>query len=393
MFREKIAQARAVLEELDIDLWLTLARESSSLPDPAMDVIVGTNVTWQSAFLVPRAGKGEPLAIVGTLDQPNMEAQGVFDHVEGYVEGLREPLVKAIRAVDPNRIAINYSRDVDIADGLSHGMYLNLVDYLGETPYGGRLVSSAPVLARLRGRKTAEETRRMQGAIDAALTVFEAAAGQMKPGTTELEIAAFMTERVAEMGLELAWDAAHCPAVFTGPDTAGAHAEPTARKIAPGHVLNIDFGVKKEGYCSDLQRTYYIRRPGEKDAPAEVVRGFQTILDAITRAAEILRPGVEGWEVDAVARGHIVDAGYEEYQHALGHQIGRQAHDGSGLLCPRWERYGSRAHEKVEAGQVYTLEPRLPIPGYGIATVEEMVLVTDDGVEWLSPRQTELLLV
>ena len=393
MFREKIAQARAILDELEVDLWLTLARESASLPDPAMDVIVGTNVTWQSAFLVPREGKGAPLAIVGTLDKPNMEAQGVFERVEGYVEGLRAPLLAAIRALDPGTIALNYSRDVDIADGLSHGMYLNLLDYLQGTPYGERLVSSAPILARLRGRKTAEETRLLRAAIAAALDVFEAAAGVMKPGVSEREIAEFMTARVAEMGLELAWDAAHCPAVFTGPDTAGAHAEPTARVIRPGHVLNIDFGVKVGGYCSDLQRTYYIRRPGETDPPEEVTRGFTTILDAISRATEALRPGVEGWTVDAIARKHIVDAGYEEYQHALGHQIGRQAHDGSGLLCPRWERYGVRAHEKVEAGQVYTLEPRLPIEGYGIATVEEMVLVTDDGVEWLSPRQTELILV
>jgi Xaa-Pro aminopeptidase len=124
-----------------------------------------------------------------------------------------------------------------------------------------------------------------------------------------------------------------------------------------------------------------------------VERGFRTIVDAISRSADVLRPGIEGWKVDGAARDHIVAAGYEEYPHALGHQIGRHAHDGSGLLCPRWERYGSRAHEKVEAGQVYTLEPRLPIAGYGIATVEEMVQVHDDRVEWLGPRQTELILV
>jgi Xaa-Pro aminopeptidase len=391
MIREKIGQARAVLGELGIDLWLIFVRESATLPDPALPIVVGTNVTWQSAFLIPRVG--ETRAIVGSLDRPNMVSQGVFDQVEGYVEGVRAPLRAAIAAIDPQRVAINFSRDVDIADGLTHGMYLNLVDYLTGTPYAERFESSAPILARLRGRKTPAEVERMRGAVDAALAIFAAVAGFIRPGRSEKEIATFMKERVAAAGLELAWDPDHCPAVFTGPDTAGAHAGPTDRRVEPGHVLNIDFGVRKDGYCSDLQRTFYIRREGETTAPPEVQRGFQVIVDAITKGAEVLRPGVPGWQVDAAARGHITANGYPEYQHALGHQIGRVAHDGSGLLSPRWERYGGRSHEPVEAGQVYTLEPRLPIEGYGIATVEEMVLVEPDGVEWLSGRQTELLLI
>jgi Xaa-Pro aminopeptidase len=118
-----------------------------------------------------------------------------------------------------------------------------------------------------------------------------------------------------------------------------------------------------------------------------------------------------GWEVDAVARGQITAAGYPEYPHALGHQIGRQAHDGAGLLCPRWERYGTIPYERVEAGQCYTIEPRLPIDGHGVATLEEIVLVhseetaaeaaaerVDGGerigcCEFLSRRQKGLLLV
>lgn len=391
MIREKIEQTRSILAELGIDLWLTFVRETATLPDPAMEMIVGTNVTWQSAFLIPRAG--ETVAIVGSLDRPNLAAQEVFDRIEGYVEGVSGPLVAELKALDPRRIAINYSRDAEIADGLTHGMYLNLMDALKDTPYADRLESSEPILSRLRGRKTLAEAALIRRAVDEALKIFDAVAGFIRPGLTEREVAAFMTRKVEEAGLELAWDPAHCPAVFSGPDTAGAHAEPTDRKVAPGHVLNIDFGVKVEGYCSDLQRTFYVRREGESGAPEPVRRGFQVIVDAIGEAAAALKPGVEGWEIDRIARDHIVQAGYPEYQHALGHQIGRVAHDGTGLLSPRWERYGQRSHEAVEKGQVYTIEPRLPIDDYGIATVEEMVLVTDDGVEWLSPRQKELILI
>jgi Xaa-Pro aminopeptidase len=158
-------------------------------------------------------------------------------------------------------------------------------------------------------------------------------------------------------------------------------------------VLNIDFGVKVNGYCSDLQRTWYILRKGETRAPREVQRGFDVIRDSIRLAAEILRPGIASWKVDAAARKYIVANGYPEYPHALGHQVGRAAHDGGVGLLPRWERYGKLPFGKIEVGQVFTIEPRLPIEGYGVATIEEIVWVTETGVRFLSKPQQTLTLV
>jgi Xaa-Pro aminopeptidase len=194
-------------------------------------------------------------------------------------------------------------------------------------------------------------------------------------------------------GLERAWDPEHCPAVFTGPESAGAHAGPTDRRMEPGHLMNVDFGMRYQGFCSDLQRTWYCPRPKETALPAPVQRGFEAVRDAVRKAAEFLKPGVQGHEVDAVARGHIVAQGFEEYPHALGHQIGRHAHDGAGLLCPVWERYGEKPFAVVEEGQCYTLEPRVPVPGHGVATIEEVVVVTKDGCRFLSEPQTEIMLV
>ncbi len=151
--------------------------------------------------------------------------------------------------------------------------------------------------------------------------------------------------------------------------------------------------MKVESYVSDLQRTWYFLREGEKKAPAEVMRAFETIRDAIALAAERIRPGMEGRAVDTIARGYITDRGYEEFPHALGHQVGRHAHDGSGLLCPVWERYGNLPYLKIEETQVYTLEPRITVPGYGVATMEEIVVVRPDGGEFLSHPQRELYLV
>ncbi len=389
--QEKIAQAVELLPAHDMDLWLTVVSESASLPDPSLDLILGTHVTWTSAFGIHRSG--ETFALVGSLDKIGVEGAGTFPRVTGYVGSIRDELRAVLERLDPRTVALNFSRSSPMADGLRHGLYLQLCDLLEGTPFPGRFVSSEPLLADLRGLKTPAELARIRAAVDLTIDLFGRVSRFMAAGRTERQIADFLLAEVEREGVELAWDAAHCPAVFTGPESAGAHAGPTDRAVEPGHVINIDFGVKVDEYCSDLQRTWYVLRDGEEEAPPEVERGFRTIVDAVHRAADALRPGVRGKEVDAVARGHITGAGYPEYPHALGHQVGRAAHDGGALLCPEWERYGDLPDSRVEVGQVYTIEPRLPIEGHGVATVEEIVVVTDDGCEWLSPPQTELWLV
>jgi Xaa-Pro aminopeptidase len=155
---------------------------------------------------------------------------------------------------------------------------------------------------------------------------------------------------------QIRWEPVTCPAVFTGPDTAEAHYGPTGRPIEPGHVVNMDFGVKVDGYCSDLQRTWYVMAKGERVPPPEVRHGFDTIVRAIEDARLMMRPGVLGLDVDAAARQVIVGAGYQEFPHALGHQVGRFSHDGTALLGPAWEKYGRKPF-LLPKGMVFTLEP------------------------------------
>jgi Xaa-Pro aminopeptidase len=142
-----------------------------------------------------------------------------------------------------------------------------------------------------------------------------------------------------------------------------------------------------------MQRTYYFLAEGEDRAPEPVERAFRVISGVIQNASRLLRPGVKGWEVDHVARETFQREGLAEWGFALGHQIGRAVHDGGCLLGPRWDRYGQRPYDTVEPGQVYTLEIATNVPGYGRVSLEEDVVVTADGCEFLSPPQTEPILI
>lgn len=390
LIKEKTDQAVSILKEIGVDCWITFTRESEICGDPTLVFLAPGHVTWHSAFII--SADGRKRAVVGLYDKKAVEETGAYDAVEGFVTGIKEPLTVYLKALAPRSVALNYSRESEICDGLTHGMYLTIKEILDEAVPGVGIVPAEAVVSALRERKTAAEVQAVRRAVKAAEEIFAAAAGFIAPGRTEKEVARFMLDEVARRGLGLAWGQATCPAVFTGPDTAQAHYSPTDRKVEPGHILNMDFGVRVDGYCSDLQRTFYIREKGESAVPDDVRRGFETIVKAVEEARLTMKPGVEGHVVDAVARSVVTGAGYAEFPHALGHQVGRYAHDGTALLGPRWEKYAGKPLRKLEPGMVFTLEPRLTVPGRGVVTIEEMVLVTETGTEWLSTPQRELLL-
>jgi len=391
LIREKIKQAVGLLKEFDVDCWLTFTRESAINGDPVLPFLAPGDVTWHSAFIISRDGRAH--AIVGKFDRKLIEETGAYDAVEAFVTGFKELLQNYLKSLNPRTIAVNYSQGSEICDGLTHGMFLTLEETLAGIGMAGRLASSERIVSALRERKSAAEIAHIKEAIRHTQEIFGLAADFIAPGRSEREIAAYILAEVERRRLPLAWGEATCPAVFTGPDTAQAHYTPTGRFVERGHVLNMDFGVKVNDYCSDLQRTFYILGENETEAPPEVRRGFDTIVESVEAARRAMKPGVRGIEIDAVARGIITGAGYEEFPHALGHQVGRFPHDGTALLGPAWEKYAQKPFRPLEPGMVFTIEPRLAVPGKGVVTIEEMVVVTDTGADWLSHPQKELILV
>jgi Xaa-Pro aminopeptidase len=247
------------------------------------------------------------------------------------------------------------------------------------------------LLIKLRGKKTAEELRRIQKAVRITEKIYAEVQQFVQVGQTELEIYHYFHKRMKEHGVTFAWGADHNPAVDAGPNKQFGHAGPTNNKTKLGHLLHFDFGVRYQGYCSDLQRMFFFSAP--KDIPQEVQVAFDTVRDAIRQSSEFIKPGVQGFEVDTVARDFVIEQGYEEYQHALGHQVGQEAHDGGTILGPLWDRYGSSPKGVVESGNVFTLELYVTTKNHGQVSLEENIVITKHGCKFLSKPQTKLICI
>jgi Xaa-Pro aminopeptidase len=392
LVREKIDQAIALLDSMEIDCWLCFARETSMIPEPALELIDPYGVTWESAFLFCRDGRR--IAIVGRYDVTAVESLGAYGEVIGYDEAIRPHLAEILRRINPSRLAIDFSKDDPAADGLTVGMRMILDEILGEAGIGPeRLESAEALLATLRGLKSAGEVSLIRRTIATTESLLNEFTTEIAPGRSEYELASFLHRRMKELDLEPAWEWEMNPAVNTGPDSPPGHSLPGSELVQRGHLVHIDFGVRQNGYCSDLQRMWYVLEKGQVAPPDDVLQVWEHTRGALLAGAAALKPGVAGWEVDQAARGYLTSRGLPEYMHAFGHNLGRAAHDGGGLLGPRWERYGRTPYRQVQAGNVFAIELNAPAPGRGWISLEENVLVTDRGAEWLSTPQTELLIV
>ncbi len=391
LLREKADQVQPLLRETGLDCWLIFVRETCIHPDPGFELVVGADVVRNSVFVF--GAGGERVAITAHFDTACIRNKGVFSDVIGYDEDIKTPLLEVLHRLNPQQIGLNYSTDDVTADGLTYGHWLLLNELLRGTPFADLLTSAAPLLSRLRGRKSPAEVDRIRGAIAVTEDIVKVVTPQIRPGLSERQLSDLVHDEFRRRGVASAWLWDACPIVNSGPNSDVGHAAPSENiHVEPGHLIHFDLGVQQDGYCSDLQRMWYVRRAGEVTPPAEVRRAFATVVRAIEAGAAALRPGVRGFEVDAAARRVIVEAGYPEFKHGLGHGLGRAVHDGGTLLGPRWPCYGKTMERLVEAGNVFTLELGVGTEA-GYIGLEEDVLVTEDGCQFLSNFQREPFLV
>ncbi|WP_238398184.1 M24 family metallopeptidase [Halorussus salinus] len=382
---EKTEQAAEVLAERNIDCWLTFCRETTEISEPNLPFLLGFDVVWPTAIVVSKTGRSA--VVLGRHDAPN--ASELPHDVIPYDESLGEPLLELLREEDPDEIAVNYSRDDNTADGLTHGMFLRLRDILDGSDYEESLTSAEEVVSAVRGVKSPTERERVEQAVATTQELLGDVRERWDPDWMEADVADWLHARMDERDLGSAWSWDYCPTVHAGGESDIGHTLPGDRTLPAGEVLHVDFGVKQDGYSADMQRLWY--RPSDEwpDPPADLDAAFADVRAAIEAGRERIEPGVPGHEVDTAARETLTDRGWPEYDHAFGHQVGRNAHDGGTLLGPRWDRYGTAPQGEIRAGEIYTVELGVETE-WGYLGQEEMVAVTADGTEWLTDPQEEL---
>ena len=380
--QEKSRQAKACVPEGGA--WIFVTREGS---DPAAKLVFDAAVSGEAAFVLhPEHGA---LALVANYDAGHVERLGVFDEIRAYDRSFADAFAAWMRQLAPGTVLLNYSERDILCDGLTHGQYLRVSRILRDALPGVEPRSSEPLLREVRGRKTDEEVARIREAIRGSARLYERLRPELRPGMSEREIQARMKEIAAELGFGVHLGDYGGPLVCIN-RVGLAHRAPGDDRLEPGDLLILDHGLEHEGYHSDIARTIYVPREGEDEPPAAERAAFASARRAIEAAFEVMKPGVKGHEVDAVARRVHLDNGYPEISHATGHQIGRHVHDGGTTLAPEWERYGDAPYGELDVGNVFTLEPTILMSPEPSMLVEENVLVTESGAEWLSERQTTL---
>ena len=237
--------------------------------------------------------------------------------------------------------------------------------------------SATPITRILRAKKDSREVEFLRRAGAGADRVSARLAGLKFSGHTEQEISRLVTR----MTLEEDHDHALFWIVASGPNSASPHHEPTDRVIEPGDLVVVDFGGTHRGYCSDTTRTFSV---GEPDA--EQVEVHAAVRAAQEAATAAVAPGVTAEEIDQVARRIITDAGYGEYFiHRTGHGIGLEGHEHPYLV--------EGNSEKVEPGMCFSIEPGIYLPDRFGVRIEDIVTVTENGVESLNQADRALVQV
>ena len=232
-----------------------------------------------------------------------------------------------------------------------------------------RMVLGSDCVDRVRAVKDAEEQDRMRRASRINDACMEKLAAFLREGVTEKECARYLMSCYEEYGCE---GPSFDPIVSFGAHAADPHHAPDDTVLREGDSIVLDIGCKKDGYCSDMTRTFFW-----KEAGSEARKVYETVREANARAEALVRPGVSLAEVDRAARDVIDAAGYGPFfTHRLGHFIGLEDHEKGDV--------SQTNPEQARAGMIFSIEPGIYLPGRLGVRIEDLVLVTEDGCEILN---------
>ena len=257
--------------------------------------------------------------------------------------------------------------------------YLTVAEFkLYEDHLNAKLMPMHKQISGFRAFKEEWELELMRKAQSIADTAFTEVLTKIKVGMTEKELCAELIYCLLKNGGEgLSFD----PIVVSGPNTSLPHGVPGDRKLQEGDFITMDFGVLYKGYCSDMTRTVALGHATE-----EMVKVYNTVLQAQLAGIAVSKAGVLGKDVDGAARKVIADAGYGEYfGHGYGHSLGLEVHE-----APNCSPAGEIP---MEENVVASAEPGIYLPGKFGVRIEDVVIFKADGCENITHSPKELIII
>jgi Xaa-Pro aminopeptidase len=245
-------------------------------------------------------------------------------------------------------------------------------------PSGVTLRDAPSMVERARMIKDVDELKRIRAAVTLSAKLFERALEVLRPGVKEVEVAAEMELAARRGGAE---EMSFPTIIASGARSALPHGRASEQAIGRGGFVVCDFGVILSGYCSDQTRTVWVGPVLE-----EARRAYEAVREAQQAAIVAVRPGIAVGEVDAAARKVLNKAGLASYfTHSTGHGVGLEIHESP--------RIADGQREILQPGMVITIEPGVYFPGKWGVRIEDMVAVTANGREVLTPTSKDFLSV
>ncbi len=403
----KVAKMRTWLQPTmrshGIDLWIIMSRENN--PDPALELFGSYGISgWyghRNAYLFYDLGEGRPLetTVIGThLSEHLSLFYETIDSYHGDSSGLAPRLRAYVEARDPQRIAINQSRTISMADGLSAELKDYLENAVGQT-YTDRMVSSEPMFIDYVSHRTPEELEIAKEAAWRTFNILRRAFSSevITPGrTTLMDVHWWIKDEWMAQDLEFNFPAG-LDIQRHGAD--GSIDDADDPVIMSGDVLHVDFGVRLMGIVTDQQKMAYVLRPGETDAPEGLKRIFAQSIRQGQIIADAIKPGRLGVDIKYMAeeQGRTEGIDNRTYPHVQGNWV----HGVGTWVSPDWpERYGIHPREPVRPTEFWSIEYSVsgPVAEWGGQRVtmarEEDAWVDENGVvHFMAGPQAELWLV
>ena len=356
----RLDKLRSLMSEQSLNAFVLLVDERAN--SESCHYISGFRGSSAALIITP----GDETLITDGRYTTQAKAQTTFKVIIQSELSLPAYIAKALNESDFSRVGFE-------AEKISHATFTKHF-----APARTEWFDASEFIPSLRRTKDAHEVSLIREAGRIGREAYGSVLKETHAGMTEAEFGSRLMQEIKRLGGEKGW--AHDDfIVASGTRSAMCHAPATPKAFAPGETVTVDYGAMTEGYMSDITRNFALGPVSKKAREINAI-----LLRAHKAAAEALRPGIAGRDVDAIARKVIADAGYgENFVHGLGHGLGLEVHE-----APRLSK---TSKDILQAGDVVTIEPGIYIEGWGGLRIEDDYLITPDGAECLTVNDNQSL--